>query len=355
MCGATLLSSFIAYHSMVGARNHGYSRHRSNYLNLRNIGIAVVIILLFAAIAILALSSNGAISTGTASHSIGIGSTLRFYLSNGTVFSVFLGNSSSQNAEIYLSPYPVLTNPITKITGSAGQVFNLSISGSGTADINLKIISTNGTGATVGVIQLPSGLTIRESSLASVVVPASLPASGASAQYASTTTVPVNATTSVTTTANNTKATTTIVQASQIPQTIINLADTSNEGVLMKNLSALYAEEPGCTESIYNQTIRSLSQVPSGPLSYENVTKMTPTSTNTTITQLPSGLYRVNYSVTVPTKSFSGTVISMYMDASGNISNLQFLGIFKDQNYTTVYNAYKTQSAVGNVCAAYVQ
>ncbi len=341
---------------MIGDRHHGLHGHRRNMHALRNAAVVAVIVLLFIGIAVLAFSSGGALSiSGSATHSIDTGSTLRFYTDSGAVFSVFLGNSSTQSAILYVSPSPVLTNPITRITGTAGESFNISVSGNAIADINIRIVSSNDTGASILLTQLPSGLSIPESRLVTIVVPAALPTSGSSAQYVATTTVSNAPTTTVPST-NTTHSTTTIQQSSQIPQTIVNLAAATNEGVLMKNLETLYAQEPQCTEPIYNQTVRTfMSTSPTGPFSYANVTASTPSSTNTVITLLPSGLYQVNYSVTVPTKSLSGTVISMSMDDSGNISGLTFLGIFKGLNYTAVESAYKTQSAVGNACAAYVQ
>ncbi|MCL5427587.1 MAG: hypothetical protein M1321_00165 [Candidatus Marsarchaeota archaeon] len=339
---------------MIGARSHGLHGRRRGHLTSRNVAIAAVLVILFAGIAFLALSSGGAISASGNSQRIGVGSTLRFYLSNGSVFSVFLSNSSNVAATLYMSPYPILTNPITRINGAEGQAFNISTSGSQTADINLNIVSSNSSAAVIKLTQLPSGLNIKSSSLAVVVVPGPLPSSGQQ-QYIATTSTASTATTTVSS-ANELQSTTTVAQSSNIPQSIINLAEASNEGVLMKNLSALYAQEPECTEAVYNQTVRAfLHSSPTGPESYANVTAETPTSTNTTITLLPSGLYQVNYSVTVPEKRLSGTVISMEMDSSGNTDSVKFLGIFQGLNYTAVENAYKAQSAIGNACAAYVQ
>ena len=342
--------------SQGGHKYHGHSRHHGNIAKIAI--IVVVLVVLFAVLALLAFSSSGASSiTSGQSYSIGKGSTLRFYLQNGTVFSLFLGNSSSSSASIYASPYPILTNPITEISGSAGSSFNISTSGGSTADINLKIVSTNSSKAVIQLTQLPAGLSIGVSSLASVVVPGPLPQPGSTSQPATTiTTITTTVGSTVTTTVSstNTQSTTTI-QQSQIPQTIINLAETTNEGVLMKNEAALYAAEPQCTESLYNQTLMTYTGLsPTGPLTFANVSLETPTSTNTTITLLPSGLYQVNYSVTVPKKSLSGTVISMEMSSSGTVSNLQFEGIFEGENYTTVEAAYKAQSAIGT-CSAYIQ
>ncbi len=344
---------------MLNQRSVRSNKHGSGQLNAKAVIAVAVIILLFIGIAVLAFSSNGAASiTGSQSYIINKGSTLRFYTQNSSIFSMFLGNSSANSASIYLSQYPILTNPITEVTGASGSSFNLSTSGSDMADINLKIISSNGSSAKIQLTSLPSGLSIHSSPLAVIVVPGPLPNGGASIQAATTTitttTVPPANTTRP---ANTLQSTTTIAQTSQVPQTIVSLAETTNIGVLMGNLEALYAQEPKCSEATYNQTFETyLHRSPTGPFSFANATADTPTSVNATIRSTStSGIYLVNYSVSVPTKRLSGTVISFDMDSSGAISNLKFLGIFNGENYTTINEAYQSQSSIGNACAAYVQ
>ncbi|MCL5008633.1 MAG: hypothetical protein M1156_01940 [Candidatus Marsarchaeota archaeon] len=338
-------------------------RHRHHLLNLRNAVIVIVLAVLFAGIAILAFSANGAIAVnGSQSYIIGKGSTLGFYINGGKTFSIYLGNSSAGYAEFYVSPYPILASPITEIGGAPGADYNLSVSGTGTADINFKIISSNATASKVQITPLPSGLSIQSSSLATVVVPAPLPTGGSSVLQGtttvastSTTTISPSATSTISGAQGTTTQSTTTIQQ-QVPQSIIELVNTTSIGMLMDKLGVLYAEEPQCTESLYNQTyITEFHTSPEGPLDYVNATKSTPSSEAMTIKQLPSGLYLVNYSVTAKLKSFSGTVISMDMDSSGDVSNVNFIGLFSGLNYTTLSNAYNTQAAVGNGCAAYVQ
>ncbi len=339
-----------------GLAPHSLHRRSRNHYKL----LIGILVLLFIAIGVVAFSANGAPAiTSATSFVIGQGSSTNFMVQNSSrVYTLFVRNATAVSATLYVSAFPILANPILSITGYTGAAYNISTAGTGNANINVRIVTSNSTAVKVQLTPIPLGLSIPSSSYAVVINPSPLPVSGsqtAAATTVSTTTAPTTTISSSGSSTVTSTATTTVAQT-QVPAAIISAANSTYLGALMNNLNVLYKKASACTPSIYNQTFKAYlgGQSPVPPLDYFNVTLMTPTSYNSTITALSSTSYVVKYAVTTPAPSTSGTVIVYNMSSSGVVTNVKFAGLFTGENYTDIDNGYKSQAAIQNPCSALI-
>lgn len=338
---------------------HSAQHKRRGYTKI----LVAILILLFIAIGVVAFSANGAPSVSSAtSFSLSPGSSTNFMVQNSSkTYTLYVQSASTAAANLYISAYPVLANPILSVTGAPGAAYNISTSGTGSANINLKIVSSNATSVKVQLTPIPVGLSIPASAYATVINPSPLPTSGTqtpATTTVSTTTVPTttvagSGSTTVTTAAST--STTTVAQV-QVSAAIVALANATYLGALMSNLNFLYAKAAAsCTAPLYNQSFKAnLGYAAVPPQDYYNVSASTPTSYNTTISTAGSNAYVVKYAVTTPSKSNSGVVITYNLSSTGAVTNPTFSGIFAGANYTALESAYKTQAAISGPCAALI-
>ncbi|MEM0200840.1 MAG: hypothetical protein QXD23_00335 [Candidatus Micrarchaeaceae archaeon] len=333
-------------------KTHGFQRKRSPTTLI----IAAIIIIAIAVVVLLSLGGVNKISSSQ-TFTIKQGSSLQFTLpSSQSTFSIYLNNATTSSAGLLVSQSPVLSSTIVSFLINNGSTLNISTEGLSTANLQIKLLSSNSTYAKLQLTPVPSGLTIPTSSFVINSQPSPIPKSSITpAQSTISTTTSIQSSTAPKTSQQSTVPTTTTTTPS-ISQSIITEANNSYIGTLVANLNILYAEESQCTSSIYNQTFISyVHQQPIGPFSYQNVSTVTPKSILTKITGPFSYGYLVNYTSNSDSKLTSGLAISMELNSTtGVISNVKFSGIFEGQNYTDIHNSYTFQSGIGNSCAALI-
>ncbi len=343
----------------LSSKKGGFNRKSNNNKFI----IPAIIIVMLAAILLLSMGGTSTITQAT-TVTLKQGSAMQFRLSSSSdVFSIYVNGVSSSSAELSISQSPVLSSEISSFTLISGSTINVSTTGDKDANLQVTLVSGNSSTAKLQLTPISSGLVISSSPGISSSQPLPIPQN--SSNILSTipttiinsqgTTTTSSATTSLTTGATTSQVTT-ISPNQNIPQSVINEAESSYIGTLVSNLDALYAKEVQCTEPIYNQTLTSLAhQSPTGPFSYANVTLHTPNSINMTITGPISSNYTVNYASKGPSKQTTGLAISMTLNGtSGTISNIKFSGIFLGANYTNLQNSYTYQSSLGTACGAYM-
>ena len=334
---------------------HGFNKRN----NKNKFIIPAIIVIVLAAIFLLTFNGVTTI-TQSQSFTLSQGKSMQFKLQSSSVFSIYLSSSSSQSASISVSQSPVLSSPIISLIAIKGSTYNISTYGSNNANLQIKFMNGNATTSIFLLTPVPSGLSIPVSSSVNINEPSQLPLNISNEKYTTIETTTVNNNTSknnttVKVTTSQSTATTTTAPT-QISQSIITDASNSYIGTLVSNLNVLYAEENQCTSTLYNQTLSSYAhQSAVGPFSYSNVTLVTPTDINSTITGPFSYGYLVVYSSKSHSKETTGPAISMEINgSSGTASNIKFSGIFLGQNYTDIENSYNFQNSIGNACAAYI-
>ena len=336
-------------------KHKGFSRNKS-------MGRFIIPAIIIIALAVIILLSMGGVTSITQTQTLSLkqGSAIQLKVYS-SVFSLYLNNVSSSSAGVLISQSPVLSSTIISFMLNSNSSLNISTSGNRNADLQIKLITSNSTYAKLQLTPVPSGLIIPVSYGIGSSQPSSLSQGSSSNQVTTVqTTIPqsssqsTSVSTSLTTGASTTVTTTSPSQ--NIPQSIVNDASNSYIGKLTFNLNVLYAQESQCSESLYNQTLMTdTGQKPTGPFSYANVTLNTPTLITQVIIGPINSNYVVNYTSKSNIKQYSGTAITLLLNAStGTISNIKFLGIFQGANYTDLENSYNFQSGIGNACAAYI-
>lgn len=312
--------------------------------------IAIIIVLAAAAIVALSLGSQHirAISSGS-TLSMVKGSPEYFEVS-GTqhVFSILLENSSGSGAVVYISRYPVLEGPILNVSINSAEVINVSLEGTQSADLQIKLLSSGSNSASLLMTAVPQTFSIRTSPGIKVLNPTTLSGSESTQQS-----IPVQG--STTSTLTSTYLATTTVQQPQQNTSLaaLALANSTNIGILLNNYKALYNKDTGCTSGIYNSSLLTYAkQSPTGPLSFYNMSRQIPTDITASASKTAAGLYKVVYTTISPSEK--SIAVTMYMNSAGAVLNVTYSGTFTGMNYSQLSNSYAFQSGIYNSCAAYI-
>ena len=305
-------------------KGHGFQKH--GFQRKRNPNTLIIVAIIIIAVAVVVLLSLGGVNRISQSQTFVLkqGSTLQFTLpSYQSTFSIYLNNATTSLAGILVSQSPVLSSTIVSFLINNGSTLNISTEGLSTANLQIKLLSSNATYAKLQLTPVPSGLTIPTSNFAVNAQPSSIPQNTLSNSQSTVSTTIITTTQATTTTSSSnsqqSSSSTTTVQS--IPQSVITEAGNTYIGTLVSNLNTLYAEVAQCTPSLYNQTLISQAhQQPVGPLSYANSSEVTPISISSTIKGPFSYGYSVNYTSVSKSKLTSGLAISMNLNAtSGTI------------------------------------
>lgn len=330
------------------------SRPRMNAWNWISIVVILVIII---AIAYYFLGSSS-VSTVTTSKTLSLsaGQASHFRLSNGTqVYAIYLDSAGDGTASMYVGKVPVLANKISHFTIADGDIVNVSTEGGATADVEVKLISTANNTASVEIIYIPAGISVRTS-------PGVVVSEGSSIGVAANTTVSGQTTTAQATTTSQTTASstttvgrTTTVGLSGNAQALVD-ANASQDGILMGEFNTLYLNAASsCTASLYNTTyIEHFSAAPTGPNSYVNVSQETPTSLYGTSQPYKGAIYNVTYTATIPAVGPLSALALQVNITSNTVTSSNFEGAFQGETYTDLNSKYQAQEGIGNACAAYI-
>lgn len=265
---------------------------------------------------------------------------------NSTTYAIFLKNVSSSSATFYVSGLPILTKPVVVVTLLAGGSANVSSKAGSVADIHLSLSSSTGSQATFSMTPLLQGLNIRVNGNLYVLNPSSLSGN------VSVTTI---ATTISTTTVGSTSTLTTIINVTPNHQ-VLSGVNATPIGKLMSKYKALYMKDTQCTPSVYNSTYLSqFGSLPPAPSSYVNVSELTPTNLDMSVSNVATNIYNITYSSVSPSSLTTGAALVVeYSLASNSIIAQKFKGIFLGQNYTQLNSSYNFQGGFNNNCGAYI-
>ncbi|MDE1854908.1 MAG: hypothetical protein KGH57_01125 [Candidatus Micrarchaeota archaeon] len=317
-------------------------------LSLRQIiGLVAALIVIYIAYGILLPSVVTITSTRSLTLSTNQSQLIKIY--NGSPADMKVVSSSSSSASFYLTSVPVLYGPVVSFSLSPQASLNVSSSGSGTADMNIKLVSSSNSSITVEITPLTAALGIKPSRGVTLLNPASLSNIGTS--NITITTLSTVSTTSTTTTTISTNSTLVLFQQA------LTLMNKTGTGVLMKNYAALYAKDVACTPSVYNATYTQYySKHPPAPVDYYNVSLATPTGIKINESKLSKTNVLLTYSTVSPSPGTTGTAVQAIINTSSSsfIQSLSFTGVYAGFNYTILNKSYAFQSKILNNCGAYI-
>ena len=348
--------------------------HRGRRFPLTKAAAVIAIAAVIVAVVALGLQGVPTVTSGTTLH-IREGQSAYFKLAgNGNTYVIYLENSTVPYSVIYVSEVPVLVHRMVAFGLAPGQSVNISTSGSATADLQVKLMSSASSNASVKLLSIPDLFTIKASPGIEVRYPASFYSSSSTpppiiitppAVAQNTTSTQSNNATSGKTSSQSTTPTTAPAPTSTTTplENISAILNTTYMGVLMNNYEALYSKDTACNVNEYNTTFIAYrnqipgasGQLPVGIFDFANASRVTPTGVTVSATQQGKGLYAVTYSVNTPSAEFSGPIATFNISGvSGVLTNVKFKGLFYGENYTTLNTAYKFQAGITGTCGAYI-
>jgi hypothetical protein len=320
-------------------------------------GIAIAAVVLLIAIFAAYFVTQPGVTEITTTKTVTLYSNQTSYIGiPSSVVALRLQISSASQATFYASQTPVLLGSVSLFSLAPGASANVSSAGSGSADMNIRLVSSTATAAVVAITPLSPSLGVRTSGMVSVMNPIAFGTAnvaagsgvnsvGGAAQTTLSTTVPT--------------VTTSVQPTVSAAQQALNISNGTALGKLMVNFNNLYKSGKTCDPNTYNITyVRYYSSMPTGPASFYNASQLTPTAMVASAVQTgASGNYKVTYSTVSPSPDTSGPAVTLSVNvATASISNTTFMGVFMDLNYTTVSQIYSFQSTIpnSNHCAAYI-
>jgi hypothetical protein len=273
---------------------------------------------------------------------------IRIY--NGSIADIKLRSSSGTNATFYITSVPVLYGPVVFFQLKPLSSLNVSSAGSQTADMNIRLVSSSGSGVTVEITPLTASLGIKPSSSITLLNPASL-----GSISISNVTVPAISTVSTASTSLTTTISTNTTQG--LFQQALALFNNTGTGMLMREYAALYRKDVACTPSVYNSTYFQYSnKQPPAPVDFANISSQTPTNIVYNESKLSKTNVLITYSTVSPSPSTTGPAVLAIINTSSAsfVQSLSYTGVYAGFNYTILNNSYSFQSKILNNCGAYI-
>lgn len=314
------------------------------------LGLVVLLIIIYLVYG--ALSSATITINSARSLSLSVNQTLFVQIYNGTTTALKLHSLSATGATFYVIKVPVLYNPLVTFSLSPLSSVNVSSDGSKTADMNIQLISTSASGATVEVTPLEAALGIRPSSSILLQNPAGLGVT----QSASLNLTATQTTTTVTTVSS----TTTVAQNSNaaLLQSALRLANLSGIGGVIAGYNKLYMKDTACDQSVYDITYKVYyGSLPPPPESFANMSFFTPTMINVTESLLPEkNNVKITYSTVSPSPETTGPAVIVVVNTSSAsyLKNVTFTGIYQGWDVSLLTSTYDFQNGLGGSCGAYI-
>ena len=265
------------------------------------------------------------------------------------VSSVYLSQSSNSSAIIYVGKSPLLLNSISMINLSSGIGASISLSGSGSADLGIALVSSNPKSATLTLTYIPKDFGVGQSSNIKTLSAGALGAYGgpSAGSQAATTTIQ-----NITTKATTIPATTTVQNANPSAQALADVNKT-DIGQLAVGFNKVFQKESAlCTQSIYNNEFAAtFGSAPSGPTTFRNTSLVTPQGIISSESEVGTGIYNITYSESVASGDRLFAIVE-YSLTGQNIVSSEFKGDF-GLNYNAVLSNYTTLNTTSDPCAAY--
>ncbi len=320
------------------------ARHYRHHLSNPKVvfAVLVIIVLLFIFISlpnIPTISSNKDVQFST-------NSSFNFRLpGNSSIVSVFLASSSNSSSTVYISKIPVLERHIQVARLQKGTPVNVSLYGSGYADLQMLMKSGTANNATISLSYIPNNLRIS---------PTVLQYLNSTSFGKTTITIP----TTVYTTSTQTSTSTVVTTAPVTNQTLQALiyANQSEEGALMVNYDKLYRRAASqCTPSQYNNTYaQKHGTVPKGPSTFANVTMASPKAIFSSVPQKVTGdVYLVTYTAQIPIGNLGAMQLQINA-LTRAVTSYTFLGIFQGFTFSTALQNYQAMNLSTNPCMPYI-
>lgn len=351
----------LSKHSKHHHHPHHHGRHGKG--RLLAVGIIAVIIIVIA-VGLFYYFGGSAVKVGSGGYTGDITSTGNLYMINGQEYMIRLVsyNSTYKTAHIYLTRTPIFTNPTLNVT----LPFNSSVKvnyGANYAFVQFALEESNQTSALVSISLLPQSLGIspdsQDISMLGYSVIGNVTGFGSSNSTIKTTaTTTIGSGGSSTSTATTTAGTTT----STIPQNTTLIAiNTTLKGdkyyAIILNLSTLYTQSSGCTQSLYNTTyIQTYKTAPSGQNDYYNASENAPYALVRSNVNNGHGNYEIEFVSLSQNSYFNDTpAFAAVVNVSTKTVKTDTLeGIFSGESYATFLQNYKSTKGVGNDCAALI-
>lgn len=266
------------------------------------------------------------------------------------VSSVYLAQASNSSAIIYIGKSPLLLNSIALINLSSGIGASLSLSGSGSADLGIALVSSNPKSATITLTYIPKDFGVGQSPNIKTFSAGALGAFGGSSagSPAATTTIQNPPATKAATIS----ATTTVQNANPSAQALAD-ANKTDIGQLAVGFNKVFQKENVlCTQSIYNNEFAAtFGSAPSGPTTFKNASLVTPQGIISSESEVGTGIYNITYSESVASGNRQFAIVE-YSLTGQNIVSSAFKGDF-GLNYNAVFSNYTTLNTTSDPCAAY--
>lgn len=263
-------------------------------------------------------------------------------------FAIFVAKASNSSVELYLGRFPFLVNPALEVNLTPATSINVSVSGSGIADLNIGLGAITAKGAELTLTPLAASLGIKPSKVGSLLMPVFIGSSGGLRLIVTTTSTSTSTSTS------------TINQTLALLTSAINYANqNTSEGILMQRYNTLYQQDKVCNASVYNETYeRIYGTLPSGSFAFDVVRSQVPIAINITGSVVGSEMVKVSYAPVFRNGTKQEPMLTLELNMSPSaierIVNVTFSGILAGDNYTIVNNTYTFQSRISNFCGAYV-
>ncbi len=314
--------------------------------------VIIIIIIIAGAYLFLAGSSSSAYSlTTNRTLSMTVNQTILIQESGqAQPTAVELTSHSGSSYTFLITKVPVLSNPVYTFTLTQGEIINVSDTGSSNADMQIKLVSSSGTGAMVEFISIPATFGVKAAYLATVGVQQSTtPTTAATTTIQATTTATSGATTSTPTTSVSSSG------GTYTAAEVVAVANSTGYGIIMNDLNVLYTKDASCTAGQYNTTyydeLHSNATVPND---YYNESKTTPYEIASQVSFVSGTVYYVNYSTASHSSITTGPALSLELNAqTSQVISAKFEGnIFGGETLTDVNSTYETQEGISGDCGA---
>ncbi|MHB1829770.1 MAG: hypothetical protein ACYCO0_00035 [Candidatus Micrarchaeaceae archaeon] len=319
------------------------------------IGFGTIVIMAIAVVVaiglVLGFSASAPTISTTSTVTILKNASYDFFIpSDHNVSSAYLVQSSNSTAIIYVGKSPLLLNSIALINLSSGQGVSLSLSGSGSADLGVALVSSTPKSATVTLTYIPKNFRVTQSPNIKILSAGSFGAyAGSSATSPSAaTTVQVSTTAKATTI----PATTTVQNANRTAQAMVDVNKTDIGQLAIGFNKVFQKESVACTQSIYdNEFAATFNTAPSGPTTFKNASLVTPQGIISSAAAVGTGIYNVTYSESVASGNRLFAIVEYNLTGQSVLSSV-FKGDF-GSNYNAVFMNYTTLNTTSDPCAAY--
>lgn len=318
------------------------------------IGKALLACIVVVIVAVAVVWAVGLVPTISSSSTVTLqrNSTFDFYTpGDPNASSVYAFQSSSSNAVVYLGNGPLLLNNVAVLYMSPGQSENVSLTGSGKADVNVALVSSSAQSITLDISYISPSLDVKQSPGVSMINVAGTATTAQPGQATSSaTTVPAGSSSS--TTAQSTAPTTSITQLNYSQRAILAVNSTA-VGTLAKGYKSIFIKDAGsCTQHTYNnEFFAEQNTQPSGQTTFANTSLEVPTTMSVSVKAVSQDVYNVTYSEVTALGDRPFATVEYNLTSQMTVSSV-FTGDFGN-SYSEAFETYQGLNTTSDSCATY--